>query len=70
MLGGLNMCKLCRLGPKIPLSMENVIGELKNGFGGYLYVYVVVTLHVNCTQMIEVPRLSLVVQHFGIEAIK
>ena len=50
--------------------MENVIGELKNGLGGYLYVYVVVTLHVNCTQMIEVPHLSLVVQHFGIKSIK
>ena len=46
---GLKFCKLCRLGP-IPLSMENVIGELKKGLGGYLYVKClnIDCGHVNC----------------------
>lgn len=34
---GLKYCKSCRLGP-IPLTSENIVGELKKGLGGYLYV--------------------------------
>ena len=37
LLSALSSCKFCRLGP-IPLTLFNIIGELKKGLGGYLYV--------------------------------
>lgn len=33
----LHACQQCRLGP-VPLTMNNVFGELKKGFSRYLYV--------------------------------
>ncbi|XP_060584334.1 uncharacterized protein LOC132740453 [Ruditapes philippinarum] len=49
LLEGLRFCKSCRLGP-IPLTIENVIGELKKGLGGYLKVKCLNSDcgHVNC----------------------
>lgn len=37
LLEGLRFCGFCRLGP-IPLTLYNVVGELRKGLGGYLYV--------------------------------
>ena len=34
---GRRYCCKCRLGP-VPLTFDNVLGELKKGLGGYLYV--------------------------------
>lgn len=37
LLSSLRTCKFCRLGP-VPLTLDNVVGEMKKGLGGYLYV--------------------------------
>ena len=37
LLRNLLTCKFCMLGP-IPLTYHNIVGELQQGLGGYLYV--------------------------------
>ncbi|XP_062598373.1 uncharacterized protein LOC134259786 [Saccostrea cucullata] len=37
LLSSLKTCKFCKLGP-VPLIIYNIVGELKKGLGGYLYV--------------------------------
>ena len=37
LLSALQSCKFCRLGP-VPLTIFNILGELKKGLSGYLYV--------------------------------
>jgi hypothetical protein len=37
LLSSLKSCKFCRLGP-VPLTFDNVVGELKKGLSGFLYV--------------------------------
>lgn len=37
LLNNLKFCESCRLGP-VPLTMNNIKGELKKGLCGYLYV--------------------------------
>ncbi|XP_021370034.1 uncharacterized protein LOC110461074 [Mizuhopecten yessoensis] len=37
LLSNLSSCKSCRLGP-IPLTSLNIVGELRKGLSGYLYV--------------------------------
>ena len=37
LLSNLQFCKICRLGP-VPLTCFNIVGELKKGLSGYLYV--------------------------------
>lgn len=37
LLSGLKSCEKCNLGP-VPLTYFNILGELKKGLGGYLYV--------------------------------
>ena len=42
LLEQLRYCCKCRLGP-VPLTCDNVLGELKKGLGGYLYAYKLVS---------------------------
>ena len=51
LLSKLRYCQKCRLGP-VPLSYDNVIGELKKGLGGYLYV---VCQNCDCQYVNRVP---------------
>lgn len=37
LLSSLKTCTFCRLGP-VPLTVYSIIGEMKKGLGGYLYV--------------------------------
>lgn len=37
LLDNLRSCKYCKLGP-VPLTYLNIVGELRKGLGGYLYV--------------------------------
>ena len=37
LLSSLKYCRACRLGP-VPLTYYNVVGEMKRGLGGYIYV--------------------------------
>ena len=37
LLSNLRYCEQCRLGP-VPLTLDNVVGEMQCGLGGYLYV--------------------------------
>ncbi|KAL4236486.1 hypothetical protein ACF0H5_004872 [Mactra antiquata] len=53
---GLKFCKMCRLGP-IPLCEDSVVGELKKGLGGYLYVK---CLNCDCNHVNCVPYGTLV----------
>ena len=51
LLSGLSSCKVCRLGP-IPLTVYSVVGELRKGLGGYLYVK---CQNVDCNEVNIVP---------------
>ncbi|XP_062601776.1 uncharacterized protein LOC134263439 [Saccostrea cucullata] len=51
LLSGLLYCKNCLLGP-VPLTYDTVVGELKKGLGGYLYV---LCSNVDCRHVNKVP---------------
>jgi len=51
LLKNLQYCQHCRLGP-VPLTYDNVVGELQKGLGGYLHV---MCLNVECGAVNKVP---------------
>ena len=51
LLSNLKQCKRCKLGP-VPLTYNNVVGELRTGLGGYLYVK---CLNVDCGEVNLIP---------------
>lgn len=51
LLENLRSCRYCRLGP-VPLTCLNIVGELRKGLGGYLYVK---CLNVECGEVNLVP---------------
>ena len=51
MLKGLRYCQACNRGP-IPLTYDNVVGELKKGLGGFLHV---MCMNVECCAINKVP---------------